>query len=104
MFKSTAEGIKAALDSSFTCYRPTKPIDENLMAEYSQDTILKELGDLINNAQRAIDSDYEKESSEFWRKVFGERFPLGKEEGDNTDESSSIYPTRIKVSAPWLSR
>lgn len=103
-FKSTAEGIKAALDSSFTCYRPTEPTNEDLMTEYSQSTILKELRDLINNALRAIDSDYEKESSEFWRKVFGERFPLGKGEGDDTEKSSSIYPTRIKVSAPWLSR
>ncbi len=67
------------MDVSFTCYRPTVPKNEDLLVNYSKDTVLKELSDLINNAQNALDSDCEKEASEFWRKVFGDRFPLGKE-------------------------
>jgi hypothetical protein len=102
--KKTAEAIKTALNSSFTCYRPTVPQNEELLADYSKDTVFKELGDLIHNAQKAIDSDCEKEAAEFWRKVFGERFPLGKEKDEKSTKSTNAQSTRTKVSAPWLSR
>ncbi len=100
-FKNTAEAIKTALDESFTCYRPTVPTNEELLVNYSKDkdTVIKELGDLINNAQKALDSDCEKEAIEFWRKVFGDRFP--KEKGDNSTKSTNTQSTRKKVSAPW---
>lgn len=103
-FKNTVESIKIKLNSGFTCYRPTVPKDEELLSDYSQDTVLKELENLINNAQKASDSDCEKEASEFWRKVFGERFPLGKEKDDKPKKSTNTQSTRTKVSAPWLSR
>jgi len=103
-FKNTAEAIKTALDASFTCYRPTVPTNEELLAAYSKDTVLKELGVLIGNAQKAIDSDCQKEASEFWRKAFGDRFPLGKEKDDKPTKSNNTQPTRAKVSAPWVSR
>lgn len=102
--KNTAEAIKAILDISFTCYRPTVPTNEELLIEYSKDTVLKELGDLISNAQKAINSECEKEVSEFWRKVFGERFPLGKEKDEKSTKKNNSQPTRTKVSAPWSSR
>lgn len=100
-FKNTAEAIETALKESFTCYRPTVPTNEELLEDYSKGTVLKELGDLINNAQKALDSDCEKDASEFWRKVFGDRFPLGKEKGDNSTKSTNTQATRTKVSAPW---
>lgn len=101
-FKNTAVSIETALKASFTCYRPTVPTNEELLQDYSKDTVLKEFGDLISNAQAALDSDDEKEASEFWRKVFGERFPLGKEKDERSSKSSNTQPTRTKVSAPWL--
>jgi hypothetical protein len=100
-FKKTAEAIKTALKASFTCYRPTVPTNEELLQDYSKDTVLKELGDLINNAQEALDSDCEKKASDFWRKVFGDRFPLGNEKDDNSTKSTNSQITRTKVSAPW---
>jgi hypothetical protein len=100
-FKNTAEAIKTTLNASFTCYRPTVPTNEELLMNYSKDTVLKELGDLINNAQKALDSDCEKEASEYWRNVFGDRFPLGKEKDDNSTKSTNTQTTRTKVSAPW---
>ena len=102
--KNTAEAIKAVLNYSFSCYRPTVPTNEELLADYSKDIVVKELGNLISNAQKAIDSNCEKEASKFWRKVFGDRFPLGKEKDDKSTKSSNDQPTRTKVSAPWLSR
>ncbi len=100
-FKNTAQAIMAVLDVSFTCYRPTVPTNEDLLADYSKNSMLKELGGLINNAQKALDSDCEKEASELWRKVFGDRFPRGEEKGDNATKSTNSQATRIKVSAPW---
>ncbi len=102
-FKATAESIINELASNFTCYRPTVPTDEELLADYSKSTVLKEIGDLIENAKKATDSDCEKDASEFWRKVFGDRFPLGKDDDEST-QSSKNKSTRTKVTAPWLSR
>ena len=99
-FKDVAVAIKTELDSNFTCYRPTVPTDENLLDKYSKETVLKELQNLIANAQEAIDSDCEKEASEYWRKVFGDRFPLG--EGNHTNSNSSS-PLRTSITRPWLS-
>lgn len=103
--KVTTEAIKRALDASFTCYRPTVPTDEELLADYSKDTVIDELTCFVNNAQKAIDSDCEKEASEFWRKSFGDRFPLGKGKNSTTDnQKTNPEPARTKASPPWTSR
>ncbi|WP_135604190.1 cyclic GMP-AMP synthase DncV-like nucleotidyltransferase [Methanococcoides sp. NM1] len=102
-FKNTIESIKKALDLSFTCYRPTVPTNEELLASYSKDSTLEELRKLVSNAQGAIDSDCEKEASEYWRRTFGDRFPLGKENSEISTQSDSYSAIRTKVSSPWLS-
>lgn len=102
--KNTAGVIKSTLETSFTCYRPTAPTNEELLAGCSKESLLKEFENLISNAKKAIDSGCEKDASEFWRKVFGDRFPLGKEKDDKPTKSNNTQPTRTKVSAPWLSR
>ncbi|MDK2911651.1 MAG: hypothetical protein PWR29_608 [Methanolobus sp.] len=102
-FKNTVECVKNALDLSFTCYRPTVPTNEDLLDSYSKESILKELGKLVSNAQEAIDSDCEKEASEYWRQAFGDRFPLGKENDKKSTQSNSHSAIRTKVSPPWLS-
>ncbi|MBI9108664.1 MAG: hypothetical protein JEZ04_18105 [Spirochaetales bacterium] len=102
-FKETVKAINTELDSQFTCYRPTTPTDEELLAKFSKDTVMNELNNILKNAQSAIDSDCEKESSEFWRNVFGDRFPLGKESDDDDNQSRVLKSERTKVSAPWTS-
>ncbi len=103
--KTTVEAIKAELDLSFICYRPTVPTDEELLSDYLKDSVIKELIRLIDYAQKAVDADCEKEASEQWRKVFGDRFPLGKEKDSSTNnQKTKIEPARIKVSAPWSLR
>ena len=74
--KGTVESIDKTLRSDFICHRPTAPTDENLLAVYSRDSILKEFQDFVDNAQKAYDANSEQEASKVWRKVFGDRFPL----------------------------
>lgn len=99
--KNTAEAIKEMLNSNFTCYRPTVSTTEELLDNYSKNTVLDNLTRLVDNAQKAIGSDCPKEASELWRKVFGDRFPRGR--GDKSTSSNCNKPTRTKVNAPWLS-
>jgi hypothetical protein len=75
--KETIDAIKSRLSLSFACYAPTTLEGENLLEKYSSETIIDELENLAENAKKAIDSDCEKEASEYWRKSFGDRFPLG---------------------------
>lgn len=105
-FQQTVKSIKQELESSFQCYRPTVPTDEELLSEYSKDTVLDELGTLLNNADLASEADCEKKSSEYWRKIFGERFPLGKEREaeDESMSQSAALASRVQVSPPWSFR
>ena len=88
----TVESIRNELDWNFVCYRPTTPTGEELLGKYNEEKVLHELEVFVGNAQRAIDSDCEEESSKYWRKVFGNRFPLG-------DKSKKSFKT--KVEEPW---
>lgn len=98
--KNTTEKVKASLETGFSCYRPTIPTDEELLVDYSKSTVLKELEGLISYAQKAIDTDSEKEASEYWQNVFGDRFPLGTVKDDKSTTSTN-RATRVAVSAPW---
>jgi hypothetical protein len=101
--KKTVESIKNALDYNFACYRPTVPTAEDLLVSFNDNTILKELDNFIVKANNALDCECEKEASEYWRMLFGERFPLGesKDLSESVGQSNSSEPKRVKVSAPW---
>ena len=101
--KETVEAIKRKLNTNFVCYRPTVPTNEELLESFSKDVVIKELDSFVDNTQKAIDSDCEKRASEYWRKLFGNRFPLGKEEEKSATHSSNANPIRTKVSPLWLS-
>lgn len=101
-FKETSEAIQATLEYSFTCFRPTVPTNEDLLSDYSKGTVINELKTLTDNAQKALDSECEKEASEYWRKVFGDRFPLGKEKNEKA-YSSTTQSNRTMVNSPWVS-
>jgi len=101
-FKNTATAIENSLKLSFNCYRPTAPVNDELLVDYSKDTILKEFENLTNYANEAVNSISLNKASEFWCKVFGDRFPLEKED-EKTTRSEDVQSTRTKVSSPWLS-
>ncbi len=100
-FKNTAESILDTLQSIYECYRPTAPTDEDLLESYSEKVFINELSVLVTNAKKAVDSDGEREASEIWCKVFGKRFPLGKNPENKVKNSSNVSPNRTSVSFPW---
>ena len=100
--KNTTEAIKNKLFSNFSCYRPTVPKDEDLLNNYSKDTVLRELDKFFSNAQKAINSDCEEKASGLWRKVFGDRFPLGKKkEGKSVPVAKNSVLGAVAVSRPF---
>ena len=52
----------------------------------------------VKDAKKALESDNKNEASEFWRKVFGDRFPQGKEKDDQPTQPINAQLTRVKVS------
>lgn len=89
----TVKSIRDELNWDFVCYRPTTPKDEELLEKYNEEKVLHELGVFVGNAQKAIDSDCEEESSKYWRKVLGDRFPLG-------NKSKKSFKTNVE--RPWI--
>ncbi len=77
--RDTLIGIRNYLNrNGFKCPRPTSPIGEDLFAETSQtqkDYFMNSLNALIASANRAIDSENEKDACKEWEKYFGNRFP-----------------------------
>jgi hypothetical protein len=63
---------------SFTCYRPTTPIYEDLLQNYSQtdkDYFKNQITSLIQSAEKALDNTTSlKDACKEWQKHFG-RFP-----------------------------
>ena len=75
--RNTVENIKNDLSSSFSCYSPTASEGEDLLAKYDQGTCLKELRTFSKNADDAVNTSSGKQSSGYWTKIFGGRFPSG---------------------------
>lgn len=79
-FYETAKNISNKLKVDFSCLRPTIPVGENLLDDYSEkDYLIEQLEKLVNTASDAIESSSKEKSSETWVKVFGDRFPAFKE-------------------------
>ena len=91
-FRKTVRNIKTKLDNKFECLRPTTPIGEDIFAGFSQskkDNFLNALTSLLNDCDRAKDEDNYKKASEYLRNnQFGDRFPLGKNESENSKSNS----------------
>lgn len=80
--RDTANAIHKALQESFQCWRPTDP-KEDVFEEYSETrekNFMDALERLVSNCDKAVEETNYKTSSEYLRKEFGDRFPLGKDE------------------------
>lgn len=101
--KETLVNIKAKLDRSFTCYRPTVPDDEDLLASYShKDYFMDCLQKLIDSATDALKEPNQKKSCEHWQKHFGSRFPCGlAKDEDEKDKLSASFVSTASASRPW---
>ncbi len=98
-FFETVKAIRNSLGISFTCYRPTKPTNEDLLAEYNNsEKILSELDSLVSKAETAINEDDSQESCKKWQSVFGDRFSCSNL--SNQQNLESLKATAA-VSKPW---
>ena len=87
--KETVKSIKESLNQpgGFKCLRPTTPKGEDLFADYSEirkNDFLNALNGLYEACEKAGDEKNFKAASEHLRKQFGDRFPLGKDEDEET--------------------
>jgi hypothetical protein len=98
--KETLEAIYYGLSVSFVCYRPTTPMFEDLLSGYDKDTVLDEFSKFLSHAEGALEADTKLKSSEKWRKVFGDRFPLEENKG-NMHRINVTPGLRINVKPPW---
>ncbi len=77
-FFETMKGIQDQLNSSFVCYRPTTPDDEDLFADYSETRksyFLDRLSAFAQSGQQALDEVNQKDACPKWKRHFGKRFP-----------------------------
>jgi hypothetical protein len=76
-FLETMKKIRATLNFSFICYRPTTP-HEDLFAEYSatrKQYFLDRLDSFIRSGEQALEEPNQKDACPKWERHFGERFP-----------------------------
>lgn len=78
-FYKTLLNIKENLNLSFNCYRPTTPVYEDLLANYSRtnkDYFMTQLDSIIECAQRSIDDTVSQPvACNTWQRHLGPRFP-----------------------------
>lgn len=96
--RDTVESIIASLKEDFSCCKPVAPW-ENLFDDASatkQKSILDGFDALKTNLDKAIDESNEKTATEYLRKSFGNRFPLGKDISTKTAYAASAAPGVLK--------
>lgn len=99
--KYTLIEIERNLKINFQCKMPTTPHD-NLFAEYSEtkkDNFMNNLSSFIKDACDAINEKNHYRASLLWRKHLGDRFPLGEDINDNTNNN---YNKTIGNSKPYF--
>ncbi len=78
-FRDTLIGVRNYLNrNGFKCLRPTSPVGEDLFAETSQtqkEYFMNALNALIASANKAVDSENEKDACKEYEEHLGTRFP-----------------------------
>lgn len=99
--KETMVEIKSALDRSFKCYRPTTPINEDLLEGYAYEgKFLKALGTFIETATKALKEENQKKACELWQELFGDRFSCSTAKDESKSEYGAVY-TKSLESKPY---
>ena len=86
-FKETVSSVYSNLKSNFQCLRPTTPINEDIFKDFSEtrkNNFLEALKNLVLDCDNASEESNFKKASEYLRKHFGDRFPLGNDESENS--------------------
>ena len=99
-FSASAKEIYKALNINYSCYRPTLPTNEELLASkgYQRDKLLNELKTLVDKTESALSETNEKRGLDIWQSIFGERFPciIGEKTTNIQKSNYSFEP-----GAPW---
>ncbi|MCG8838931.1 hypothetical protein G1K37_11290 [Tenacibaculum dicentrarchi] len=101
-FLETVKNIQNKLKNNFECKRPTTPKNEDIFEDFSktrQEDFMSALESLVNDLENAQEEKNYKKATEYLRKHFGERFPLGKdkdEENTNSKLSSLLTASAVK--------
>jgi Second Messenger Oligonucleotide or Dinucleotide Synthetase domain len=78
-FYQTLVNIKRTLEWNFVCYRPTTPVNENLLDVYSLTNkayFLGQLGSFIQSAETALhENTSQQDACKLWQRHLGNRFP-----------------------------
>ncbi|WP_107926987.1 CBASS cGAMP synthase [Lysinibacillus parviboronicapiens] len=98
-FIAVAQEIYDALNANFSLNRPVFP-EEELFEDWSdtaKTNFLSKLSTLINNGQKALETEDKAEASKIWIKQFGDRFPefTPPKEQNNVEKGYAL-----KASAP----
>ncbi len=95
-FRETLRAINTELNryGGFKCYRPTTPKEEDVFEDYSEtrkNNFLNALKSLLDDCDKAKNEKNFKKASEYLRdNQFGDRFPLGDDE-DEESKSNALY-------------
>lgn len=95
--RNTVECIISCLENEFSCVKPVTP-GEDLFCDASEtkkEKIISGFKSLKANLDKAILDDDEKKASEYLRKSFGDRFPLG-EATSKASFATTIMPGVLK--------
>lgn len=94
---NTVKAINTALTWSFRCYRPTVPTGEDLLVGYSEQNVKYEFAKFVALADQACNAENDKEASEYWQRLFGDRFPSDQNNGgDKASAATSAIITGAK--------
>lgn len=92
--RNTVADIISSLEEDFSCVKPVTP-GEDLFdgaSETKKTTIISGFKSLKENLDSAIEEDDEKKASEYLRKSFGNRFPLGETTDNQACYAESPMP------------
>ncbi len=96
--RNTVEDIISCLEEDFSCVKPVAP-GEDLFdgaSETKKTTIISGFKSLKETLDKAIVEDDEKKASEYLRKSFGDRFPLGETTSNQACYAASVMPGVLK--------
>lgn len=101
-FRDTMQSIYDRLNSLFSCYRPTTPSDEDLLAGFSKtrkENFLNNLSSFLTSANQAIENPNQKNACLKWQKHFGDRFSCSNAKDEIEDSNKYASPAIISSNA-----
>jgi hypothetical protein len=98
-FIAIAQEIYDQLNSSFSLKRPVFPEEELLdgWSETAKTKFLNKLSNLIEQGQKALETEDKKEAADIWRKIFGDRFPEYTPPEERVDKGYALQTSKPAV-------